>query len=609
MKFLCCCLISFAVFSSAEGQVLTREIAIKKGHTYLNLPVKNSSILVRSRIKLKDKILDEFTIKMADKNPDFWVFFDVTAYQDKTLTVEVEKNTRNRPGTAQPVSTTDNAPFNSEGLNMIFADVRFVGQDSVYKEKMRPQVHFSSRRGWINDPNGLIYYNGEYHLFYQHNPYGWDWGNMHWGHAVSTDLLHWKELKEALFPVNNRDAAFSGSAVTDPENTSGFRKNGVDPLIAFYTSTGRGECIQVSYDNGRTFIDYDGNPVLKHSGRDPKVFWYDKGRHWVMVVWDNGQKRKLSLDQEAIINQQAIYTSPDLKTWTYQSGVGGFFECPELFELSVEGEAGVSKWIMYDATGRYVVGDFDGKKFSIEQHLTQYDYAGGYFYASQTYNNTPDGRRIQVGWGRNIKHPGMPFNQAMLFPTELKLKKTEYGLRLCPTPIREISALHTNSQVVENKILKANTSVQIAVNGDAIHAVAEFEKGDAIFGLNILGYELVYNDLLGEFTTALNSNHNATPAAPQAIFSGPEITPNTTTHYVKPGTEKFRIEAIVDKNIVEVFVNDGELYFSAPFDDAKTGIVEVFVKGRGERKSILKKLEVHELNSIWTDENSKTRSN
>ncbi|HRG07902.1 MAG TPA: 2,6-beta-D-fructofuranosidase, partial [Cyclobacteriaceae bacterium] len=112
----------------------------------------------------------------------------------------------------------------------------FPGQPELYKETLRPQVHFSARRGWINDPNGLIYYNGEYHLFFQHNPYGWDWGNMHWGHAVSKDLLHWTELKEAIYPVNDKDAAFSGSAVVDPQNTSGFRKDGIDPLIAFYTS-------------------------------------------------------------------------------------------------------------------------------------------------------------------------------------------------------------------------------------------------------------------------------------------------------------------------------------------------------------------------------------
>ena len=579
---------------AVSAQVEKREIKVEKGHIYLNLPVKNDNALVRSRVKMKDLVIDEFTIKLAEQDPDFWVFVDVSAYQGKTLTLEIEKFA-GRPGIpTQP----DTKPFPVKALQLANTAATFIGQHELYKESLRPQVHFSARRGWINDPNGLIYYNGEYHLFFQHNPYGWDWGNMHWGHAVSKDLLHWTELKEAIFPVNSRDAAFSGSAVVDPQNTSGFRKDGINPLIAFYTSTGRGESIQLSYDNGRTFQDYADNPLIKHTGRDPKVFWYDKGKHWVMVVWNSGEKKKLSLGEEAIINQHHIYTSNDLKTWTLTSGVSGFFECPELFELPVENQPGQSRWIMYDATGRYIVGDFDGKKFTTQQPLTQYDYAGGYFYASQTFNNTPDNRRIQIGWGRNIKHPGMPFNQSMLFPVELKLKHTATGYRLCPTPIMEIVSLHTNSQEVVNKVLKTETPVQTNVLGDVLHVKAVFEKGDATFGLNVLGYEIVYNDLLGEFTTALNPKHNTTPAGPQAIFSGPAIPPITTTIYYSE-KEKFTLEVIVDKNIIEIFVNDGELYFAAPYDGNKTNIVEAFVKGRGNRKSILQKMEVHELKSIW----------
>jgi fructan beta-fructosidase len=587
-----CVLLTAAIAVSA--QVEKREIKVEKGHTYLNLPVKNDNALVRSRVKLKDQVIDEFTIKLAEQDPDFWVFVDVSAYQGKTITLEIEKFA-GRPGV--PVQP-DAKPLPVKGLQLANTATTFTGQQELYKEALRPQAHFSARRGWINDPNGLIYYNGEYHLFFQHNPYGWDWGNMHWGHAVSKDLLHWTELKEAIFPVNNKDAAFSGSAVIDPQNTSGFRKDGIDPLIAFYTSTGRGESIQLSYDNGRTFQDYAGNPLIKHTGRDPKVFWYDKGKHWVMVVWNSGEKKKLSLGEEAIINQHHIYTSNDLKTWTLTSGVAGFFECPELFELPVENQPGQSRWIMYDATGRYIVGDFDGKKFTTQQPLTQYDYAGGYFYASQTFNNTPDNRRIQIGWGRNIKHPGMPFNQAMLFPVELKLKHTPTGYRLCPTPIKEINSLHANSQEVVNQVLKTETPIQTKVSGDALHVKAVFEKGDATFGLNVLGYEIVYNDLLGEFTTALNPKHNTTPAGPQAIFSGPAIPPITTTIYYSD-PEKFTLEVIVDKNIIEIFVNDGGLYFAAPYDGAKTNIVEAFVKGRGNRKSILQKLDVHELKSIW----------
>src|SRR5258706_12485028 len=149
-----------------------------------------------------------------------------------------------------------------------------------------------------------------------------------------------------------------------------------------------------------------------------------------MVVWDSGMPKKMSLGQEGSLCQRSICTSLDLKSWTYQLGVSGVVECPELFELPVEGQPGVSKWIMYDAHGRYAVGGFDGEQFTVGQPYKKYDNGGGYFYASQTYNNTPDNSRIQIGWGRNITHPGMPVNQAMLFPTEVKLKNTFDGLHL-----------------------------------------------------------------------------------------------------------------------------------------------------------------------------------
>jgi fructan beta-fructosidase len=581
--------VMLAASGNLFGQDTIREIKILKGQTYLNFPVAESNRLTRAKIISEGKVLDQFTIKLANEKPDYWAFFDVTPFQGKTLTVEISNFVM--PGRFAANNTQGNvsnvvsrvATLPTKGLQMVFADTKFPGQDSVYKEQGRLQAHFSARRGWLNDPNGLVYHNGEYHLYFQHNPYGWSWGNMHWGHAVIKDLLHWKELPEALYPAGDRDAAFSGSAVVDPNNTGGFRKNGIDPIIAFYTSTGRGECMKLSYDNGRTFSEYEGNPLIKHSGRDPKVFWYEPGNHWVLVTWDQERKKQLSLDQEGIIYQHLIYTSPNLKNWTFQSGVPGFFECPELFELPVEGQAGASKWVMYDATGRYVLGDFDGKKLSVTQPLKQYDYGGGYFYASQTYNNTPDKRRVQVGWGRGVTQPGMPFNQPMLFPAELKLKNTFDGLRVCPTPVKEISLLHQNSHTIENKILKPDSAVSVTVNNGPVHVIAEFEKGDAVpFGINVLGAEISFNDLLGEFLIKADT----TPAP-------------IKTNYARGGTERFKIEAIADKNLLEVYVNDGELYYTVPFNIKKNHSVQAFVQGRGDRKSILKKLEVHALKPIW----------
>ncbi|MEQ9443703.1 MAG: glycoside hydrolase family 32 protein [Cyclobacteriaceae bacterium] len=563
---LCLCGLGFTINTNLYGQANTREINIKQGQTYLNFPVDESNQLRKVRIMHDGKVLDEFTLRLADTKPDFWTFFDVAPYQGKAITLEMEET---------DTQAEDIAP--QGGLSKVYADAHFPGQDSVYNETLRPQVHFSSQRGWHNDPNGLIYYEDEYHLFYQHNPFGWSWGNMHWGHAVSKDLLHWKELPDALYTPNHDDMAFSGSAVVDPQNTADFRKDGIDPLIAVYTSTGRGECIALSYDNGRTFEDYEGNPVVKHRGRDPKVFWYEPGNHWVMVLYDESKMKELSDGEEAMIRQHVIYTSPDLKDWTYQSNISGLFECPELFEMQVEGESGTTKWVMYGADGKYLVGDFDGKKFIMEQNAKNYDY-GRAFYASQLYNNIPesDGRHIQIGWGRGIDLEGMPFNQCMTFPTQLSLKSTFDGYRLCPRPVKEITSLHQDEKVMENIILKGDTSFLAPVKGDLLHIIAEFECGDSRdFGMNINGYELVYNNLFREFK---GENYPA--------FEG----------------ETLKVEVIVDKAIIEVFVNDGELYFVDPLNsvEAKKGI-KVFANGGGDEKTILKKLEMYQLDSVWKE--------
>lgn len=546
---------------SAVAQKLTKQVSIRDGDRYLNFPIvgwsndfnedANEKMM---RIRRADgEVLDEFRISLANSDPDWWGFFPVEQYRGETLTVELDD------------------PAGSEGLEMVFADSEFPGEENLYQERYRQQVHFSNKRGWNNDPNGLIWYNGEWHLFFQYNPYGWNWGNMHWGHAVSKDLVHWKELPIALYSPDHDHMAFSGGATVDPENTSGFRKNGIDPLIATYTRTGSGEHLALSYDNGRTFEEYEGNPVVKHRGRDPKVVWYEPANHWVMVVYDESHYRDIGSREEARLYQHAIYTSPDLKEWEYQSAVPGFFECPELFKLPVEGEEGDSKWVMYDADGKYVVGEFDGRKFTVEQGLRKFDH-GGAFYASQTFSNVPeeDGRRIQIGWFRTAT-PYMPFNQSMTFPTELTLKKTAEGYKLCPAPVKEIEKLHNRTYRIENKII-GDTTLASPIRGDQLHIIAEFDKGDATrFGLDINGYKLTYHLL----RSRLND-----------------------TFY--PIGNTLKLEVIVDKMGVEVFVNDGELYYADEYNSVDTDhSVEVFARGRESSKLLIKNFEVHELSSIW----------
>src|SRR5439155_10796040 len=213
------------------------------------------------------------------------------------------------------------------------------------------------------------------------------------------------------------DWAFSGSAVVDSANSSGFKTGAEDVLVGAFTSTGRGECIVYSNDRGRAWSEYSGNPVVKHAGRDPRLLWHAATKQWVMAVYhESGKKQEI-----------AFHTSPDLKTWTFRSAIDGFYECPDLFELAAEGDASKSRWVLSAADGRYLLGSFDGTEFKPEGAKQAVWY--GNFYAPQSFSNAPDRRRIQIGWARGSDFPGMPFNQQMSIPVELQLKSTDDGLR------------------------------------------------------------------------------------------------------------------------------------------------------------------------------------
>jgi sucrose-6-phosphate hydrolase SacC (GH32 family) len=421
-----------------------------------------------------------FTIRLADTTPDYWVFCDVTHLKGKTVTIKYDGL--------------------STGIKKIYQDDAIAGQDSLYKEKNRPQFHFTTRRGWINDPNGLIYFDGEYHLFYQHNPYEREWENMHWAHAVSTDLVHWKELQLALSP-DSLGTMFSGSTVMDYKNSAGFNKGNQPAMIAAYTAASdqkQTQCIAYSLDKGRTWIKYKGNPVIDSKEkwnsidtRDPRVFWYQPGKHWVMVLNER--------------DGHSIYNSTNLKDWTYHSHTTGFWECPDLFELTVDNQSGLKKWVMLGASNSYMIGSFDGKKFTPESG--KHYFSTGTIYAAQTITNIPDadGRRIQIGWGR-ISHPDMPFNGMMLMPTELTLKTTKNGVRLFSNPVKEYNQLFTPenkwtgiSAQQANDYLKAYNErdrFRIKTTIRLSHATS---AGLSLFGQRILDYDMNNNLVNGVF--------------------------------------------------------------------------------------------------------------
>jgi len=531
-----------------------KDVTVSK--TYLNFPVNQNDDEVSVEILLPGDVSRVFDINLALSDPQYWVFMDVGQWTGK----EIKMTVKNYDGT-------------HAGLEKIVQADRIAGQNSLYREKLRPQFHFSSKRGWNNDPNGLVYYDGEYHLYYQHNPYSIYWGNMHWGHAVSTDLVHWTEIQNALYP-DELGTMFSGSAVVDWNNTAGFQTGNDKVIVAAYTAHKHIEeegalqvqCIAFSNDRGRTFTKYEKNPVIgdrrdvwnSSDIRDPKVFWYEPGKHWVLVLF------------EQVGN--SIYTSENLKDWTYQSHIEGFWECPELFECRVDDDPDVTKWVMYGASGSYLIGDFDGKIFTPESG--KHWYKDGPLYAAQTYNDIPasDGRRIQIAWG-TIQSPGMPFNQMMLFPTVFSLRTTVKGIRLFCEPVKEIEKLHVKKYQWQNLSPKQINKELEKVNGDLLHIKCELESKTAPdFGIEIFGNRLEYD---------LNGNRF-----------------NDFPYSLAPGSKSLYMEILVDRTSIETFLDHGA-FCSVRARNIESKEKGIHVYPEEEREIIVRHMKVYELKSIW----------
>jgi fructan beta-fructosidase len=356
---------------------------------------------------------------------------------------------------------------------------------SDYAQPYRNQFHVSSRRGWNNDPNGMVFHNGKYHLYYQHNPFGIFWGNMHWGHFESADLIHWEEKPVALYQKTTKDMAFSGGGFVDFNNSAGLGNN---TLFIAFTSTGRGECLAYSKDGGRTFTELPENPVVKHKGRDPKVIWYQPEQKWVMVVFgDDPCPETAAIPQTAgppgrVNGHLAFWESKNLRQW---SRTGAFtdgdrmavFECPEMFELPITGKPGETRWILLAAQNRYFVGKFDGKTFHKESGPLGTPH--GVFYAAQTFSDVPDKRRIQIGWVRTdsfqAEFPDQIVNQAFTLPHEMTLRETGDGLRVIFSPVEETEKLRGEVLAEGKDLTPAQASALLQkCQGELSEVVIEF---------------------------------------------------------------------------------------------------------------------------------------
>ena len=311
---------------------------------------------------------------------------------------------------------------------------------------------------------------------------------MHWGHAVSRDLVHWEEVGDALYP-DHLGTMFSGSAVVDWQNTTGFQDGDDPPVVCIYTAAGEPytQCLAYSTDGGETWVKYAGNPVLNHiagHNRDPKVIWHAPSQQWVMALY-------------LVDHDFALFGSPDLKTWHRLCDVhiGDVIECPDFFELPVDDDPANTRWVFWGANGNYVLGSFDGTTFTPETGVLRY--AGdGNSYAAQTWSDVPDGRRIQIAWLR-VNLPEMPFNQMMTFPCELTLRMTPEGIRLCSWPVQESHYLYdwgvhwTDETLEPDDDLMADAFI---VSVDRFDLYAELDPGAAT-ALNFVlrGIPLTYD--------------------------------------------------------------------------------------------------------------------
>ena len=547
------------------------ERRFRAGHRFLNLPISLGSPFREStahRRRADGRI--QHRVPGAD-DPDFWVPVDLSAWQGMDLTLRIEE------------LDDAAAPPAADLLTAVRIGDRMVGCDDLYREPGRPLLHYTPRRGASSDANGLVWFDGEWHLHYQHVPCNVTPGNENcnwgWGHAVSRDLVTWEELPDTLWP-DERGVAVSGSCVVDHHNSSGLGSEGRPPMVVFYTAYGGSNrlshgrsvdvCIVYSTDRGRTWRPYDGNPVIRNidrGNRDAKVFWYEAARHWVMVLYIHN-------------DVHFILTSTDLLHWQFRSQVPGMHECPELFELPVIDEPGTSKWVFFGASCDYYLGTFDGTRFVPETDIIPFKYTDGSLYASQTFNDAPDGRRILVAKGQ-VSGQNPMLNSLITFPIELTLRRTACGLRLHQNPVAELESLRTGTMSVpDGTMVSDDAPLSVRPAGRLLDIELELTpSGAGALTLEILGkpIRLDLQAMELQFHEALEDNDVRAPLVP---VDG-----------------RLDLRLLVDTIFLEIFSARGRYYtpVRCAFPQA-AGAVHLRTTGGAVR---VERLRIHELRSIW----------
>ena len=531
---------------------------------WLYVGAKIGATIRRVALTVDGKVQRDFLLEVANDKPDWYASVDISSWKAKTILVSVDR---------LPESTRFFAHLQQ-------GDKIWTGRD-IYREPLRPVFHATPLYGWNNDVVGPVYYKGEYHVFFEYSPYAplCDGAKVFWGHMVSKDLAHWTHLPPALSP-DETGSKWSGGSVVDWKNASGLGTASNPPLVLVYTAAKDPFTVGLaSSTDGRTFTQYDGNPVLpniNHANRDPHVFWDEATGRFIMAFFiGSGFPDVPGSPRPGPRERIQLLTSPDLKHWTPTSTVDVDPECPDLYQVAVDGNPAIKKWVIAGANGTYKLGEFDGQVFHEETpNLPGYQGDGGSYYASQTFNDLPDDRTIQMGWIRAAA-PGMPFTQCMSVPLEIGLLTTPDGPRLTHWPASELNKLHTGTVRRSAFELAPGTDALKGTTGEALDIALQFEPGDAAaIDLDVRGVPIHY-DCKRQLLTVGALKERYVP--------------------MRNGRQNLRI--LADRTCYEVFACDGLWYaVLAVVPDPENRYLSLTSSG-GSAK--VRSLDISQMQSIW----------
>lgn len=528
----------------------------------LLLPVQESAEMSNIKVIAGNKQMKSLNVRLAMNKVDYYVPLYLDEFnEEKTLALDIHVNGNYRNDGGISTFTCWKNIKNAESF------------DTKNREQYRPLYHHTPTYGWMNDPNGMFFKDGVWHLYFQHNPYGSQWENMTWGHSTSTDLIHWTFQGDPVQP-DAWGSIFSGSSVVDKNNTAGFGENAI---VALYTSAGENQTQSMAYstDNGKTFTKYDGNPIITSNVpdfRDPHMFWNEDIKKWNMIL--------------AAGQQMNIYSSDNLKDWKFESSFGaeygshgGVWECPDLMKMKVRG-TDKEKWMLVcninpggpsgGSATQYFVGDFDGHKFTCESkpEVTKWMDYGKDHYATVTFDNAPNGRHVALAWMSNWQYanqvPTLQYRSANSIPRDLGLFEYKGNTYCSVTPSEEITAARSKKP---SKSLSEACEMVVNLKGDATITLSN-SKGEKV----VMTYKAKDETFSMDRTLSGKTDFSSDFAA-------------ITTAPVYGKMNKLRI--FIDKSSIEVFDNDGKMamtnlvFPTKPYD-------KVTIKGKTKKYAVYK---------------------